>query len=210
MSTDWITYLNYMSTWETESDANIDRVIDEHNVFVNLGDFDSDTASNKEFDKLNKLATTLRDETVEADAIQMAADAAAIATLYTFGYGMAAFALLEAAHTLKGAKISKDATELNNNLASVDTDISSNITDTVKLYTVAYKLDNNLIASKAPKGLDTRQCCSLLMQFMAEVQRHNNGQLDAAAFRRFAASARILYNSPTPKRSTGSTTLLIR
>lgn len=195
MSTDLITYLNYVSTWDTESDGNIDKLIDEHNLFVNLGDFDSDTALNKEFGTLNDMAMRLRDETIAADAIQIAADAAAVASIWSFGLGMAAFAVLEATHAIETNSISKLSGDLTAKLATVDTDISVQISDKVNLYIVQYKANNNLIASKAPKGLDTRTCRSLLMQFMAEVQRHNNGRLDAASFKKYAASARILYNS---------------
>jgi hypothetical protein len=43
-STDLIAYLNYMATWDSESDNNIDPIISEHNQFINIGDFDSDDA----------------------------------------------------------------------------------------------------------------------------------------------------------------------
>jgi hypothetical protein len=100
MSTDLITYLNYMSTWDTESDNNISKLIDEHNLFVNLGNFDSDAAVDKEFGIITDLATTLRNETISANAIQIAADAAAVASIWSFGLGMAAFAALETASNI--------------------------------------------------------------------------------------------------------------
>ncbi|KAJ5681610.1 uncharacterized protein N7477_001550 [Penicillium maclennaniae] len=196
MSTSLITYLNYMSTWDSESDGNIDKVIDEHNLFVNLGDFDSDTAVNNEFTALVDLAMTVRDETIAADAIQISADAAAVASIWSFGLGMAAFAALEATHAIMEKIISDKSTELNNKLTTADTDISSHINDNVNLYVVSYKANNTLIASKAPAGLDTRTCRSLLMQFMAEVQKRNNGNLTTGLFKQYAESARILYNSP--------------
>jgi hypothetical protein len=196
MSTLPTTYLLYMSTWDGESDENINKLIDEHSLFVNLGDFDSDTAINKEFGTLNDMAMKLRDETIAADAIQIAADAAAVASIWSFGLGMAAFAALEATHAIEEQYISKHSGELNAKLTTVDTDISSQITDNVNLYVVQYKANNSLIASKAPIGLDTRTCRSLLMQFMAEVQKHNNGQLNVALFRTWVESAKKLYNSP--------------
>lgn len=128
-STDLITYLNYMSTWETESDANIDTLISEHNLFVNLGDFNSDSAIDKEFTTLDNLACDVRDRTIAADATQISADAAAIASIWSFGLGMAAFAALEAAHIIEQKYISSKSKELNEKLTTVDTDISSQIED---------------------------------------------------------------------------------
>jgi len=95
-STDLITYLNYLSTWETESDNNIDALISELNLFVTLDDFESDSIVDKEFDELTDLAITVRNATIAADAIQMAADAAAVASIWSFGLSMAVFAALEA------------------------------------------------------------------------------------------------------------------
>lgn len=192
-STDLITYLNYISTWETESDGNIDPLISEHDQFVNLGDFDSDGPVDQEFKIIYDLACKVRDLTVAADATQIAADAAAVASIWSLGLGSAAFVALEAAELIEQKVISSKSTELNNKLTTVDTDISALISDKVKNYISIYKSNNDLIASKAPKGLDTRTCRSNLLQFMAEVQR--NTTLDASNFRMYAGSARLLYNS---------------
>ena len=193
-STDLITYLNYMATWDSESDANIDSIITEQNLFLNVGDFDSNTAIEEEFKKLTDLAMEVRDLTIAADATQIAADAAAIASIWSFGLGMAAYAALEATELIEKKVISNKSKKLNNKLTTVDTDISSKINENVKNYVAQYKKNNNLIASKAPKGLDTQTCRANLMQFMADVQRRAK-KLDAATFRTYAESARLLFNS---------------
>lgn len=193
-STDLITYLNYISTWEAESDANIDTLISELNLFVKLDDFASDSIVDKEFNELNDLACAVRDNTIAADATQMAADAAAVASIWSLGLGMAAFVALEITEQVERAIISSKSKDLNQKLTTVDTDISSQINDDVKNYVSKYKENNNLIASKAPAGLDTRTCRSNLLQFMAEVQRKSK-TLDAATFRKYAESARIVYRS---------------
>lgn len=193
-STDLITYLNYISTWETESDENIDVLISEQNLFLNLGDFDSDSAVNKEFTTLDKLALEVEELTISADATQIAADAAAVASIWSFGAGMAAFAILEATEVAEQKTISKKSKSLSDKLTTLDEDISSQINDNVKSYIADYKQNNNLIASKAPQGLDTRTCRGLLLQFMAEVQKKTT--LNNSNFRKYAESARILYNSP--------------
>ena len=192
-STDLMTYLNYMATWDSESDGNIDNIITEQNLFLQVGDYDSDHVVNNEFDTLYDLACDVRDRTIAADATQMAADIAAVASIWSFGLGMAAFAALEAAATIERAVISSKSKELNDKLTTVDKDISENINDNIKRYVEKYKLNNNLIASKAPVGLDTRTCRAYLLQFTAEVQR-KSGRLDATTFRRYAESARLLFN----------------
>ena len=192
-STDLITYLNYISTWETESDNNIDTLISEQRIFANLGNYSSDGAVNGEFDTLNNLACQVRDLTIAADATQMAADVAAVASIWSFGLGMAAYAALEVTEQIERAVISSKSKDLNAKLDSADTDISAQISPDVNSYVTAYKQNNNLIISKAPKGLDTQTCRSNLMQFMAVVQR-KSGKLDAATFRQYAESARIVYN----------------
>jgi hypothetical protein len=193
-STDLITYLNYMSTWDTESDANIDQIISEQTLFINLNTFDSDTAVDSEFTSLVDLACEVRDLTIAADAIQMAADAAAVASLWSFGLGMAAFVALEASAQIDRAVISSKSKTLNEKLTTADADISAKISPNVAAYVSKYKENNNLIIAKAPKGLDTMTCRANLMQFMAEMQR-KSGKLDAATFRQYAESARIVYNS---------------
>jgi hypothetical protein len=193
-STDLITYLNYMSTWDTESDANIDSVIKEQTLFVQVGDFNSDPAVESEFNELKDLAMEVRNLTIAEDATKIAADAAAIASIWSFGLGMAAFAVLEATAIIEGKVISDKSKKLNEKLTTVDIDISKKINPNVDAYVAQYKLNNNLIASKAPAGLDIKTCRGDLMQFMAQVHIRA-GKLDAATFRKYAESARIVYNS---------------
>ena len=192
-STDLIVYLNYMATWDGESDENIDSVISEHQRFVNLGTFDSDGQVNEVFKNLSDLAMDIRDRTIAADATQIAADAAAVSAIWSFGLGMAAFAVLEASEVIQKNVISSKATELNKSLRSADDDISTKISDKVKQYVAAYKANNELIASKAPAGLDTRTCRSLLLQFISVVERNNS--LTVSSFKKYAESARRVYNS---------------
>jgi hypothetical protein len=194
MSTDLMTYLNYMSTWDSETDDNINKVIKEHQLFTSLGNFSSDAAIDAEFDQLTGLATAVRDNTIAADAIQIAADAAAVAAIWSFGLGMVAFAALEATEAIERKVISNKSKELNEKLKTVDTDISARISPGVNDYITQYKANNNLIASKAPSGLDTTKCRSILMQFMAKVERKHQ-TLDTDTFKKYAESARILFKS---------------
>jgi hypothetical protein len=193
-STSLMTYLSYMSTWDTESDANINEIIAEQYLFLQVGDFDYETAVNTEFQTLNNLAISVRDQTIAADAVQIAADVAAVASIWSFGLGMAAFATLEASEIIERRFISSKSAELNNKLTTVDTDISSKISENVKNYITKFKSNNNLIKSKAPVGLDTKTCRSILLHFTSEVYR-KTGKLDPATFKTYAESARLLYRS---------------
>jgi hypothetical protein len=192
-STDMMVYLSYMSTWDTESDANIDALISEQSKFLSLGDFDPSTAIDSTFSDLDDLACQVRDLTIAADAIAILADAAAISTIWTFGLGAAAFVALEAESLVTRALISSKSSDLNKKLASIDTDISAAVGAGVQQYVAVYTQNNALIASKATIGLNVSQCRGVLLQFLSQVQR--KGPLTAATFRTWAGSARQVYNS---------------
>ncbi|RSL54929.1 hypothetical protein CEP54_009657 [Fusarium duplospermum] len=194
MSTDLFTFLNYMSGWTGGTDENIQSLIDEHNLFVSLGDFNSDAAIETEFNTLVDLATTVRDKTIAADALQISADAAAVASIWSFGLGMVAFATLETSATILRATISTQSKALNDKLTTVDTDIAKLIDPNVFRYIAAYKANNNIVAAKQAKGMDGQTCRSILLQFMAQIEMAS-GKLDVPTFKQYANSARMLFDS---------------
>ena len=197
MSTDLMVYVNYMANWDNGTEEQIQPLIDELNLFKNLGDFKSDSAVNSEFKTLISLAKTVRDETIASDAIQMGSDAAAVASFWSFGVGMAVFAGLEATNLALKKEISKKSKQLNNKMAKVDTDISKKIDQDVYAYIADYKKNNNLISSQSPKGLDLQEARANLMQFMAQVEKRykDQGGLTVANFKALAASARLAFDS---------------
>lgn len=194
MSTDLFAYLNYMSGWTGGTDADIQSLINEHDLFVSLDQFNSDAALNTEFNTLVGMAKNVRDTTIAADAVQISADAAAVATIWTFGFGMAAFVPLEASAMTMRAVISGKQKDLNKKLTTVDTDIAALIGPQVSNYVAAYKANNNIVAAKQPKGMDGPTCRAILMQFMAKIEVAG-GKLDVATFKQYANSARILFES---------------
>ncbi|RUP52014.1 hypothetical protein BC936DRAFT_143527 [Jimgerdemannia flammicorona] len=194
MSTDLFTFLAYMSGWTGGTDEHIQSLIKEHNLFVSLGDFDSDTVIDKEFNTLVDMATTVRDETIAADALEIAGDAAAVAAIWSFGLGMVAFAAFEASALLLRANISSKSKDLNNKLTTVDTDIAGLIDSRVYQYIAAYKANNSIVAAKQAKGMDGQTCRSILLQFMAQIELAE-GKLDVATFKKYANSARVLFDS---------------
>lgn len=194
MSTDMFTFLNYMSGWTGGTDENIQSLINEHNLFVSLDNFNSDTAIETEFNTLVDMATDVRDKTVAADALQISADAAAVASIWSFGLGMVAFAAFETTATILRAVISSRSKDLNKKLTTVDIDIAALIDPKVYQYITAYKANNNIVAAKQAKGMDGQTCRSILLQFMAQIETAS-GKLDVATFKQYANSARMLFNS---------------
>jgi len=197
MSTNLMTYLSYISNWENADDQDIQDLIDEQNLFKNLGDFDATTSIDNEFSTLISLAKTVRDLTIEADAIQIAADAAAIGAIWSFGIGMAAFAALEAEEVITQKVISDKSKDLNDKLKSADVDIAAGIDPNVEAYIKKYKANNDVIVSQAPKGLDVDNCRAILLQFMAQVEKTFKGEggLTVGNFKELAGSARLAFHS---------------
>ncbi|KAL8792557.1 MAG: hypothetical protein Q9195_004856 [Heterodermia aff. obscurata] len=198
MSTDLYAFLNYMSGWTGGTDEDIQSLINEHNFFVSLTDFNSDAAIDKEFNTLVDMATTVRNETIAADAIQISADAAAVASIWSFGLGMCAFVALEASAVILRAKISSQSKQLNEKLTTVDADIAALIDPKVFQYITTYKANNNIIVAKQAKGMDAQTCRSILLQFMAHIELAGD-KLDVATFKQYANSARLLFNSDEVK-----------
>ncbi|CAF9926582.1 MAG: hypothetical protein GOMPHAMPRED_004178 [Gomphillus americanus] len=194
MSTDLFAFLNYMSGWTGGTDEHIQSLINEHNLFMSLGNFNSDAAIGTEFNTLVDLATTVRDKTIAADALEISADAAAVASIWSFGLGMLAFAALQATATILRATISSNSKDLNNKLTTVDTDIAALIDPKVFQYIAAYKANNNIVAAKQATGMNGQTCRSILLQFMAQIEMAG-GKLDVATFKQYANSARMLFNS---------------
>lgn len=186
-----------MGSWtnsDAESVKNIQSIIDEHTLFKKCQSFNYTTAVKDEFDTLTGLARTVEQETVLADSMQIAADVAAVAAIWSFGFGMAAFAALEVDETIARAVASKHSKELNKKLKTADDDISKNISTDVASYVTLYKANNTIIANNASKGMDQRECRSVLFQFMAEIERRGD-EITVATFQKDANSASVLYNS---------------
>merc|ERR1712232_1546497 len=165
----------------------------EHRLFLDLGNFEPNSAVNSVFDTIIKEACKVRDLTISADSVQIAADAAAISAIWSFGLSMAAFAALEASEEILKKEISSKQHELNKMLKTADADVAGKIDANVFTYVNTWKKNNNLIASKAVADMDTATCRSNLMQFMASVERHTT--LTAETFRQYAETARRLFNS---------------
>ncbi|KAF8307320.1 hypothetical protein DL93DRAFT_2088042 [Clavulina sp. PMI_390] len=183
-----------MSGWTEASDKDIQSVIDEHNLFVSLDNFNSDTTVDTEFNTLVGLATDVRDETIAADALHITADAAAVGAIWNFGFGMVVFTIAEGTAAGLQVHISSKAHELNKKLMTADADIAAGINPKVSQYVSAFKANNSMVADKRPRGMDAPTCRSILLQFMAHIELAG-AKLDVATFKQYAESARTLFNS---------------
>lgn len=185
------TYLMYMSNWADESDEHIQDVIDEYKLFVQLEDFDSDKAVNQEFHTLVKLAEEVRDSTIAADALQISADAAAASAIWTFGFGMAAFATAEAGAVIASQVASAKSKKLNKKMGKIDTDISKLIGPSCDNWVKKYKLNNDMIAAKKNSAIDGAHARAILLKFIAAVVR-KEGDITPERFRVYANSCKVV------------------
>ncbi|KAF6785040.1 hypothetical protein CSOJ01_15661 [Colletotrichum sojae] len=86
-------------------------MIDEHNLFVSLENFDSDAAIDTEFNTLIGLATTVCDETLATDAVQISGNAAVVGCIWSFGVGMMVFAAIATSAIIKKDVVSSKSTD---------------------------------------------------------------------------------------------------
>lgn len=187
-------YLNYVSTWTDQTDDNINSIINEHTLFVGLDTFTSDPAVDAEFDNLVQLAETLKVDVITQGVLQVAADAAGVVALFSFGLGMAAFVVTQAEALAVQYFTGEAATALHTAMTNADTDIAPNVSQKCAQYISAFKANNAIILEAAPVGLNDSKCRTILMQFLGQVQIMHQ-TVDLPSFRKYAESASLLYKS---------------
>ncbi len=192
-STDLIAYCSYISTWEDESDDNINKIIAEHRALRAVPDKDPSVAVTNVIGDLESCASTLVTEIIAGNAAQITADAAALAAFWSFGTSLVILAVAEASVVADHLLVADKSKELNQKLEHADVKIAGQIDTKVKDYITRWKNNNKLIASKATTGLDTRHCRAILFQFMLHVECKE--VLTAASFKKFAGVVRRFYHS---------------
>ena len=195
MSTDLITYLNFIAGLETAKDQQLQDIIDERAEFIKLGKTDMMAHCNASvdfvFDKIDTLAKQLEEEEIAEESVALAEDAAAVAAIWSFGIGMAAYAALAITDAALRAAIKKKEDDLNNHLKSADQDISDKMGGSCAKYIDLTKRNNNYIAANSPKGLTPHTARSYLYNFMDYISR--NGGVGLANFKRYIEVARKTY-----------------
>ncbi|KAF6818827.1 hypothetical protein CMUS01_11839, partial [Colletotrichum musicola] len=117
--------------------------------------FGASVAIDTEFNKLVDLATKVRDETLVADALDLVADAAAEASVWSFGMSMGVFLAAEGIALPLRQVISDQSTELNNKLGTADADIAALINNpNVLKYVTAFKANNSIVTAQETRGMD--------------------------------------------------------
>ena len=193
MSTDLITYLNFISGLETAKDQQIQDIIDERAAFIKLGQSDMmahcDASVDSVFDKIDTLAKQLEEEQIADESVALAEDAAAVAAIFSFGISMAAYAALAITDMALKAAIKEKENDLNNHLKSADQDIADKVGGPCAQYTTLTKKNNNYIAASSPKGLTPQTARSYLYNFMDYISR--NGGVTVKNFRKYIEVARL-------------------
>ncbi len=193
-------YLNYIFTWEHESDEHINSIISELNYLLDISKyhFEPDDAIEQKFNELTLLLFEVEKTVVRQTIIQYLANESAIARLLGFGLGMANLLHGEMEYTLSAWSISEEMEIFIKKLETIDFKIAEDMGETVKNYMVTYKRNNQTIAEKGSLRINTSECRVYLLQFMFEVYS-KKGELDVATFRKWAHSARLVYDSKEVK-----------
>ncbi len=187
MSTDLITYLNYIAGLKDATDQDISNIIQERQWFIELGKSDmmtrSESAINGVFDKIDSLAKQLEEEEIAQESVKLAEDAAAVGAIWSFGLSMVAFASLTAVDIALGAEIKSKETDLYNHLESADKDIADTMGGVVSKYVDVFKTNNTFIKASSPTGLTAQTARSYLYNFMDYISLH--GGVGLANFRKY-------------------------
>lgn len=187
-------YVDYMGNWMYASEEDINSILAEHALFVNVGKFSAEAAIESVFNALENEAREVRDATVKADQIQIAADGAAIAAVWSFGLGFAAFVILEAGEWAQRKVVSSKQTKLNKMLKTADDDIAKQVSSDLEGYIKQYKSNNSMIKRQAVPGFNTRRCRAILLQFIAAVELskiHKTGKKGSLTVEEFRDAAAI-------------------
>ena len=195
MSTDLITYLNFIAGLENATDDQITDIITERTKFMGLGKSDmmtrSESAINGVFDKIDSLAKQLEEEEIAQESVKLAEDAAAVAAIWTFGLSMAAFAALAITDAALGAAIKAKENDLYNHLSSADKDIADKMGGVVSEYVDLFTKNNNYIKASSPTGLTSQTARSYLYNFMDYLSLHADGGVTVENFKKYIEVARV-------------------
>ena len=193
MSTDLMTYLQFIAGLETAKDQQLQDIIDERAQFILLGKSDMmahcEASVDSVFDKIDTLAKQLLEEEIAEESVELAEDAAAVAAIWSFGIGMAAYVALKVTDMALKACIKKKEVDLNKHLASADQDIADKMGGCCAKYIDLTKRNNSYIAASSPKGLMPHTARSYLYKFIDYVSR--NGGVGLANFRKYIEVARL-------------------
>ena len=193
MSTDLITYLNFIAGLENATDSQLEDIIDERAQFILLGKSDMMTSINSSidsvFDNIDSLAKQLEEEQIAEESVKLAEDAAAVAAVWSFGLSMAAFAALTAADIALQAEIKEKEDDLNTALSNADQDIADKVGGSCSQYITLTKKNNDFIKASSPAGLTPQTARSYLYNYMDYISR--NGGVGLDNFKKYIEVARL-------------------
>ena len=193
MSTDLMTYLNFIAGLENATDQQLQGFIDEHAQFLLLGRSDMmtkiDTSIDSVFDTLDTLAKKLEADEKADEYVHVAEDAAVAAAIWSFGLSMAVFAGLAIADEVLKAKIATKENDLHKHINTTDKDIADSVGGPCATYTHLVKTNNIAIRNSAPTGLTPQTARSYLYNYMDYLSR--NGGVTLTNLREHIGIARL-------------------
>ena len=198
MSAEAKAYLYYILSLKSASDQQLQDFIDEREQFILLGSSEVMTKTNNAvdtvFDKIDQLAKQLEEEQIADQSVQLAEDAAAVAAIFSFGFGMAAMAALTVTDLALQAAISDKEDDLYNHLNSADQDIGDAVGDPCAKYTTLVKSNNNYVKASAPTGVTPQLARSFVYNFIEYIS--SNGGATVDNFRKYIEVADMTESDP--------------
>lgn len=192
-----ITYLNFLVDLESATDDQLNGLINERAQFILLGKSDMmtscDAAVDNVFDVLVSMSKKLEEEQIAQESVKLAEDAAAVAAIWSFGLSMAAFAALAITDAALGASIKSAEKDLNEKMASADTDISSEMGGACNAYITLYKA-NTAFIKVSDTGITAQTARSYTYNFMDHISQHGGLGLDN--FKKYLHVARVTKDDP--------------
>ena len=193
MSTDLITYLNFIAGLENATDSQLQDIIDERAQFILLGNSDMmtsiDSSIDSVFDNIDSLAKQLEEEQIAEESVKLAEDAAAVAAVWSFGLSMAAFAALTVVDIALQLEIKEKEGDLNTALSNADQDIADKVGGSCSQYITLTKKNNDFISANSPAGLTPQTARSYLYNYMDYISRNGGVSLDN--FKKYIEVARL-------------------
>jgi len=202
MSYNWNSHNEFMAAWANE-DANTDNdilaMIEEHTLFKKCADFEFEEAVNQVFNNLDFMAEQVEEEQIAAAGASIAADACALAAVFSFGMSMGPFLVLEGSALAFTAIAASEQARLTTAMQSADADIAdkigsdSDVATWIKLYKVNNKLNSNLTRLFDDKP--HKEARKIIFECMAGIEARGE-ELTLDSFRYHAEWCKLLWKNP--------------
>ncbi|MCK6263791.1 hypothetical protein KP803_10960 [Vibrio sp. ZSDE26] len=195
-STTLITYLDALKSisMQDKNDHNINEIINEFGMFPKLYKEANPTVQiNAEFNCLQKKLDKFIDEAIASEAAQIAADAAMIGSIFSFGIGVGAWVVAESVAIGTKLAASADEKDFQVSVGNIDSELNKTLPPMLGSFSEAAKNNNSYLAGLFPLS-SAELSRSIFYQFMGHITSTGEA-LNVASFRENAEVARHYYES---------------